>query len=329
MTVLRRSVFDIAAIALSVSLGVAAFSANVAARAQPPRTIRIIDPFPAGGSADILARVLAQQIGKTHGQNIIVENHPGASASIGYQLASRAAPDGGTLLIAADSLVVNPLLRHESYDALRDFVPICHLANSPLVFVVNSASPYHTIGDLVATAHVSPGQLTFAGLGPASSRRLQFEEFERATKVDMIFVPYPGGAPVINALLGSQVTVGLVNYSEAVSQLKAGSLRALATGAQRRIAPLPDVPTIAESGYSGYKADVWFGILAPARTANETIMKFAGWFSEALKAPEVNQKLQALGLYATGSCGADFDRFIRAQYEHYGRVVHDAHLEIR
>ena len=316
------------AVVFCLSIGVSTFAADGPVWAQSGSTIKIIDPFPAGGTADILARLLAQQIGTAHGQTMIVENHPGASASIGYELVSRAAPDGNTLILAANSIVVNPLLRKTNYDALKNFAPICYLANSPLVFVVDNSSPYHTIGDLIAAAHTNPGKLTFAGLGPASARRIQFEQFKRAAKVDMIFVPYPGGAPVVNALLGQQVTVGLVNYSEAVSQLKAGKLRALATGSITRIKPLPEVPTIAESGYSGYKADVWFGVLAPAKTADDTIIKYAAWFTEALKAPEVEKKLLTLGLSPVGSCGADYKNFIAKQYEEYGRVIHDANLKI-
>jgi tripartite-type tricarboxylate transporter receptor subunit TctC len=316
------------AVALGLSLGATIMTVDAPARSQPGKSITIIDPFPAGGTADILARLLAQHIGKAHEQTVVVENHPGASASIGYDLVSRAAPDGTTLVIAADSIVVNPLLRKSNYDPLKDFAPICYLANSPLVFVVESSSPYRSIGDLVAAAHANPGRLTFAGLGPASARRIQFEQFKRATNVDMIFVPYPGGAPVVNALLGQQVTVGLVNYSEAVSQLAAGKLRALATGAPTRIKPLPDVPTVAESGYSRYKADVWFGVLAPAKTPDDMIKKFAAWFTEALDAPEVQERLPSLGLAAVGLCGPDYTRFIDGQYQEYGRVIRDANLKL-
>ena len=326
MMVFNRHVSRIAGSAFSLAIAVAAIVPNEAARAQSG-LIKIIDPFPAGGTADILARLLAQQIGTAHGQNLIVENRPGASASIGYELVSRAAPDGKTLVIAADSIVVNPLLKKTDYGP-KDFAPICELATSPLVFVVDASSPYHTIGELINAARTSPGKLTFAALGPATSRIIQLEQFKRAANVDMTFVPFPGGAPVVNALLGHQVTVGLVNYSEAVSQLQAGTLRALATGSASRIPPLPNVPTMAESGLSNYKAEVWFGVFAPAKTADETTMRLAAWFTEALKAKEVQDKLLPLGLYSAASCGADFAKFVATQYEGYGRVIRDANLKV-
>ena len=328
MNFLCRRVFRIVSIVFVLSISVSIIRPGKPAQAQSGRTIKIIDPFPAGGTADILARLLAQQIGAAHGQNMIVENHPGASAAIGYELASRAPSDGNTILIAADSIVVNPLLKKSNYDAVKNFVPICYLASSPLVFVVDSSSPYHTIGDLIAAAHANPGKLTFAALGPATSRLIQFEQFKRATKVDMIFVPYPGGAPVVNALLSHQVTIGLVNYSEAVSQLKAGTLRALAAGSEARLQQLPNVPTVAESGYPGYKADVWFGIFAPAKTPENIVGNYSNWFAEALQAPEIEKKLLTLGLNTVGLCGVDYTTFILKQYEEYSRVIHDAHLRV-
>lgn len=326
MIFFNRHASRFAGFAFSLAIAVAAIVPNEATEAQSG-LIKIIDPFPAGGTADILARLLAEHIGTAHGQNLIVENRPGASASIGYELVSRAAPDGKTLIIGADSIVVNPLLKKTDYDP-KDFAPICELATSPLVFVVDASSPYHSIGELISAARASPGKLTFGALGPATARVIQLEQFKKAANVDMIFVPFPGGAPVVNALLGHQVTVGLVNYSEAVSQLQAGTLRALATGSASRIPPLPNVPTIAESGFSGYKAEVWFGVFAPAKTADETTTKLAAWFTEALKAPGVQDKLQPLGLYGTASCGADFAKFVDTQYGEYGRIIRDANLNI-
>ena len=255
MKILRRKCLQLAALSM-VLAGVTVLIGP--AWPQAGRPVRIIIPFPAGGSADVLARILGQQIGEANNQTVIVENHPGAGASIAYELTARAAPDGNTIVVAANSVVINPLLRKTNYDPVTSFEPICNLATSPMVFVVESTSPYKTIGDLIAAAHVKPGTLTLAALGPATTQHIAVEQFKRVTKADMIFVPYTGGAPVVNALLGQQVTAGLVNYSEAVSQIKAGKLRAIATSSSKRIKPLPDLPTVAESGYPGYE----FGSLA-------------------------------------------------------------------
>jgi tripartite-type tricarboxylate transporter receptor subunit TctC len=197
------------------------FSISIAVLGDPAwsqtgRPIRVIVSFPPGGSADVLARILGKQIGEANGQTVIVENHPGAGASIAYELTARAEPDGNTVVIAANSVVINPLLKKTNYDALTSYEAVCNLVNSPLVFVVNSVSPYQMIGDLVAAAHAKPGTLTLAALGPATTQHIGFEQFKRETKADIIFVPYSGGAPAVNALLGGQVTSALVNYSEAV-----------------------------------------------------------------------------------------------------------------
>ena len=196
------------------------------------------------------------------------------------------------------------------------------------MFVVNSASPYRTIGDLIAAAHAGPGRLTLAALGPATTQHIAFEQFKRAAKADIIFVPYSGGAPAVNALLGAQVTAALVNYSEAVGQLKAGTLRALATASSQRIKPLPEVPTVAESGYAGYEFWKLVGLLAPAKTPAASIAQLAGWFSAALKAPQVEAKLLELGLYPALVCGKDFSDFIRKRHDEYEAIIRAANIKV-
>jgi tripartite-type tricarboxylate transporter receptor subunit TctC len=325
MKILRRKCLQLAALTV-VLAGVAALIEP--AWPQAGRPIRIIIPFPPGGSADILARILGQQIGEANNQTMIVENHPGAGASIAYELTARAAPDGNTIVVAANSVVINPILRKTNYDPVTSFEPICNLATSPMVFVVNSASPYKTIGELIAAAHAKPGTLTLAALGPATTQHIAVEQFKRVTKADMIFVPYSGGAPVVNALLGQQVTAGLVNYSEAVQQIKAGKLQALATTSSKRIRPLPDLPTVAESGYPGYESEVWLGLLAPAKTPEKNIAQLVAWFTAALKTPAVEAKLLPLGLYPADSCGKEFSAFIKQKSEEYARIIHDANIKV-
>jgi tripartite-type tricarboxylate transporter receptor subunit TctC len=325
MKILRRKCLQLAALSV-VLAGVAALIGP--AWPQAGRPIRIIIPFPPGGSADILARILGQQIGEANNQTVIVENHPGAGASIAYELTARAAPDGNTIVVAANSVVINPLLRKTNYDSVTSFEPICNLATSPMVFVVNSASSYKTIGELIAAAHAKPGTFTLAALGPATTQHIAVEQFKRVTKTDMIFVPYSGGAPVVNALLGEQVTAGLVNYSEAVQQIKAGKLRALATASSKRIKPLPDVPTVAESGYPGYESEVWLGLLAPAKTPEKNIAQLVAWFTAAMKTPAVEAKLLPLGLYPADVCGKEFSAFVKQKSDEYARIIHDANIKV-
>jgi tripartite-type tricarboxylate transporter receptor subunit TctC len=294
---------------------------------QAARTIKIVVPFPAGGSADILARLLGEQIGKTQGPTVVIENRPGGGASIAYEAVARAAPDGNTLVINGNSLVINPNLRKVNYDPLTSFEPVCYLLSSPQVIVVNSASPYRTLGDLIAAARAKPGTLSMAGVGPGATQHIGIELFKRVARADLIYVPYSGGAPAINALLGEHVTSVLQNYSEVVEQVKAGKLRALAVTTTKRIEPLPDVPTVAELGFKDYDVEVWFGVVAPAKTPKEAVTQLSGWFTAAMQAPDVKPKLLNLGLYPVGMCGADFGAHIRKQYDEYGRVIREANIK--
>ena len=324
----RRDIFTITA-GLLAFLPILIAIPSEPAWSQGVKSIRIIVPFPPGGSADVLARILSNQITETSGQTVIVDNRPGAGASIAYELAARAAPDGNTLVIASNSVVINPLLKKTNYNALTSYEPVCNLVSSPLIFVVNNASPYRTIGDLVTEAHAKPGTLTLAALGPATTQHIAFEQFKLATKSEIIFVPYPGGAPAVNALLGQQVESALVNYSEAAEQIKAGKLRALATASGNRIKPLPDLPTVAESGYADYESEVWLGLLAPAKTSADKISQLAGLFVSAMKAPGIEAKLLALGLYPAALCGNDFTDFIHRKTKQYDRIVREANIKVQ
>jgi len=324
----RRDIFTITA-GLLAFLPILIAIPSEPAWSQGVKSIRIIVPFPPGGSADVLARILSNQITETSGQTVIVDNRPGAGASIAYELAARAAPDGNTLVIASNSVVINPLLKKTNYSVLTSYEPVCNLVSSPLIFVVNNASPYRTIGDLVTEAHAKPGTLTLAALGPATTQHIAFEQFKLATKSEIIFVPYPGGAPAVNALLGQQVESALVNYSEAAEQIKAGKLRALATASGNRIKPLPDLPTVAESGYADYESEVWLGLLAPAKTSADKISQLAGLFVSAMKAPGIEAKLLALGLYPAALCGNDFTDFIHRKTKQYDRIVREANIKVQ
>jgi tripartite-type tricarboxylate transporter receptor subunit TctC len=297
-----------------------------AARAQAPRTIKIVVPFPAGGSADILARVLGEQIGKASGPTLVVENRPGAGASIGYEVIAHAAPNGGTIGIISNSFVINPLVRKVGYEPFADFAPICHLVDSPQVIVVNASSPYQSLGDLIAAAHAKPGELTFAALGPAATQHIAVEQLKLMAKADFTYVPYAGGAPATTALLGGHVTAVLENYSEAIEQMRAGKLRALAVTTPARMPVLPDVPTVAESGYPGYTAQAWFGIAAPAKTPKEMLDGIAAAFTAALQAPDVKKKLLDIEMTPVGTCGAPFAADIQGAHDGYSKIIREAHI---
>jgi len=302
--------------------------ATSGASSQHGQAIRLVVPVPPGGAADILARNLAAQIGNSVGATLIVENRPGAGTVIGTETVARATPDGGTLLLNAPYILINPQLRKVNYDPLTSFEPVCHLVSSPGVFVVNSASPYRTLADLIEAARAHPGTLSVASAGPGTAQQIGIEMLKRAAGVSLMYVPYAGGAPAINDLLGGHITAVFAEYAPLAGHLKAGTLRAIATSASARIEQLPDVPTVAESGYRGYEVDLWWGLFAPAKTPPAALTKLASWFTEALRAPEVRTKLAAEGFIPAGVCADDFAAFLRRQYSELGRAIREAKITI-
>jgi tripartite-type tricarboxylate transporter receptor subunit TctC len=212
-----------------VAVAVLAFTlSGHGARSQAARTIKIVVPFAAGGVTDSMARLLAEQIGRTQGPTIVVEDRPGAGTVIGTEAVSRAAPDGNTVLIVGDSFVINAHVRKLTYDPLTSFEPICYLVQSPAVVVVNNTSPYRTLGDLLTAARAKPGELTMGASGPATAFQIAFGLLKHAANVNMIFVPYAGSAPAVSALLGEHVVSGIADYGVAAEHLRAGNARASA-----------------------------------------------------------------------------------------------------
>ena len=308
-------------------LSLATGTSDRAAWSQMAKTIKVVISVPPGGAIDLLVRVLADQIGKTHGQTIIVESRPGAGSIIAAEAVARAAPDGGTLLVNSNGMLINSKIRKVNFDPLTSYEPICHLVSSPLVIVVNSESPYRTLADLLDAARAKPAELSIASVGPLSTQHIAIERLKRLAKVDLTYVPFTGGAPAINALLGGHVTAVLQNYSEVREQLNAGKLRPLATPSGTRIEPLPDLPTIGESGYQNFEAEVWFGLVAPAKTPKETMSQLIDMFGTALQAPEVKAKLIVQALYPNAKCGANFAAHLRHQSDEYARVIRELNLK--
>ena len=291
------------------------------------RTIKIIVPSTAGGGADTLARLLGDQISRKQGQTVVVENRPGASNTIGTEAVARAAPDGNTVLVTTPEFVINAHLKKLNYDPLTSFESICYLVKSPQIIVVNAASPYRTLADLMNDARQKPGELTIASAGPASSPHIAIEALKHAAGVNVNFIPYQGSTPAVNALLGEHVTAVMASYPNVAELITTGKLRALATASAARVEPMPNVPTVAESGFKDFEADIWFGLVAPAKTPGEAISQLGAWFTAALKDPEVTPKLAAQGLFPVGTCGGDFAAFTNKQYDDYGRAIRDANIK--
>jgi tripartite-type tricarboxylate transporter receptor subunit TctC len=291
------------------------------ASAESARTIRLIVPVPPGASTDFVARLMAEYISRTYGVTLVVENRPGASGMIGTESVARAAPDGNTLLMTANTYLLDAQTRKANYHPVTDFAPICFLVHSPAVLVVSSALPYRTLADLFNAARAKPGELSMASVGPGSTFQMGFGMFTKAANINMIFVPFPGSAPAVNAALGSHVTSAFSGYAVVSEHVKAGTLRALAVATLKRIDPLPDVPTFDESGFKNLEVDNWFGVIAPEKTPKEMLTQLSGWFATAIQAPDVKAKLAIQGLYPVGMCGDEFGAFVRKRYDDYGEAI--------
>jgi len=295
---------------------------------QSGQTIRLILPFPPGGPADAMARLVAEQVGTSGGPTMVIESHPGAGTEIGTEYVFRSQPDGNTLGIISNSFIVLPLIRKLNYDPFTDFTPICKLASFPPLIVVNGASPYHTLADFISAAHAQPGILTLGTIGPATSTQLAFEMLKHKAKADITFVPFSGYTLAVQALLGQQITAAMADLSTLQGQIQTGKLRALATTAQTRIASLPDVPTVAESGYD-VTQEFFGGVIAPAKTPKQTISRLTDLFKTALQAPKIKDKFVSLGFFTGGECGADYAAILRKDYADYGQIIRDANLKMQ
>ena len=292
-------------------------------QASPP--IRLIVPYPPGGGIDVLARILADEIGRTQGQSIVIENRPGAGTEIGTEVVTRATPDGRTFLFNNNAIVILPHVRKVNYDLRTDLVGVCNAASTPTVMVVNANSPYRTLQDIVTAARAKPGELSY-GSAPAGLMNVAFEMLAHQGGFKATFVPFGGTPPALNAVLGEHITIGYVDYPAAAGHIAAGKLRAVAVGSRARIAELPDVPTIAESGFKGYEIEVWYALFAPAKTPGEVTSRVGGWFREAAVSPAIRGKLTAQGFNPSGQCGPEFAAYLKAEDEKFGQAVRDANI---
>jgi tripartite-type tricarboxylate transporter receptor subunit TctC len=289
----------------------------------PTKPVRLVVPFPAGGTTDILARAVAQKLSAAWGRQMIVDNRPGAGGNIGSDLVAKSAPDGYTLLMGTvGTHAINPsLYKNMPYDHVKDFAPVILVAGVPNVLVVNPSLPVHSVPELIAYAKANPGKLNFASSGNGTSIHLSGELFKAMTGVEMTHVPYKGSAPALTDLIGGQVQLMFDNLPSSLPFIKAGKLRALAVTSGARAAALPNLPTLAESGLPGFEASSWFGVLAPAGTPRDIVAKLNGAIAGWLASPEAKEKLLAQGAIAAGGAPDDFARHIGAETSKWAKVV--------
>ncbi len=290
------------------------------------KPMRIIVPFPAGGGADLWARVIAQKLGEAWGQNVIVDNRAGASGIIGTELASKAMPDGDTLLLGTTGThATNPVVfRKLPYDPIKDFAPITNFVDTPFMLVVHSSVPAKSVKELIALAKARPGQLTYASFGNGSSAHLAGELFKSMAKIDAVHVPYKGGAPAMIDLLGGHVSMMFNSLPAVVPQVKAGRLRGLAVASLQRANAAPDIPTFAEAGLPGVEAGSWYGVFAPAGTPSGVIAKLHSEIVNMLKLPDVQQRLILEGADPIGNSPAEFAAQVRGDLAKWGKVARES-----
>ncbi len=296
----------------------------------PTKPIRIVVPFPAGGTTDILARAVAQKLTETGGQPVVVDNRPGAGGNIGAELVAKSPPDGYTLLMGTvGTHAINPsLYARMPYDHQKDFAPVILVAGVPNVLVINPAVPANSVQELIAYGKANPGKLNFASSGSGTSIHLAGELFKTMSGVQMTHVPYKGSAPALADLLGGQVQLMFDNLPSALPQIKGGKLKALAVTSAQRASALPDVPTIAEAGLPGFEATSWFGLLAPAGTPKDVIAKLNGEVAKWLASPEAREKLASQGAIAAGKTPEDFTAHIVAETAKWQKVVKESGAKV-
>jgi tripartite-type tricarboxylate transporter receptor subunit TctC len=293
------------------------------AQSYPSRTIRLVVPFPAGGTTDILAREVAQKLTEVLGQAVVVDNRPGAAGNIGSDLVAKSAPDGYTLLMGTvGTHAINPSLYSKMpYDHVKDFAPVVLVAGVPNVLVVNPTLPVNSVADLIKLAKDKPGQINFASSGSGTSIHLSGELFKTMAGVDMTHVPYKGSSPALTDLIGGQVQIMFDNLPSALPQIKGGRLRAIAVTSLKRAPVLPDIPTINESGLPGFEASSWFGVLAPAGTPVAIVARINTEVNKWLQSAEAREKLLGQGAEAAGGSPERFANHIRAESEKWAKVV--------
>jgi len=317
-----RLIRAFASIACGIALSVTSGVTFAQAESYPNRPVRIIVPFPPGGTSDIMGRLMAEQLSKQLGQQFVVENKGGAGGVIGTTEAARAKPDGYTLLLSGigSNAILHGYSPKPSYDSKKDFIHISQLAAGPNVLVVNPAFPAKTFKEFIAYAKANPGKFSYGQVN-ASSGHLSSEFLKQAADIDIVGIPYRGGAPALNDVLANQVPGMFTNQDAAYPHVKSGKLRALVVTSAERNPLYPDVPTVAESGYPGFAAVSWTGLSAPAGTPQAIITKLETAMRKAFSQPEARERLESMGFVVVASTSKEYSHFVNQEIDHWIDVI--------
>ena len=302
-----------------------------AAQAQgwPSKPIRLIVPFPAGGGTDTIAREIANKL-TSRGYNFVIDNKPGSGGNLGVDAAAKAAPDGYTLVLGQTSnLAINPTLYSKlPYDPVKDLTPVSLVASSPLVIVAGSSTPYKTLSDVVKAAKDKPGAINYASSGNGTVSHLAGESFQKTAGIKLTHIPYKGASQGATDVIGGQVQLYISTVPTLIGHIKSGKMRPIAVTSLQRVQDLPQVPTVAESGYKGFESTTWFGILGPANLPKDVVSKLNADINAVLKEPDLRQKLVAQGADVTGSSPEQFATLIRDDIVRWGKLVKESGAKI-
>jgi len=292
------------------------------AQQYPSKTVRVVIPWPPGGSNDVVGRIVLQKVGELMGQQFIVDNRGGAAGSIGADVAAKAPPDGYTLMVHSTSHVGNAhLYKKLPYDTLKDFTGVALLAAQPGALTVHPSLPVKTVKDFIALAKNRPGTINYSSSGNGSAPHLSMALFVSMSGINIVHVPYKGGAPQVTALVSGETQASLATVSTVLVHVQSGRLRVLGVSSAKRTGTMPEVPTIAEAGVPGYEMSPWIGVFVPAATPRELIVRLNGEINRALKSPDVSQLLASQALDALGGTPEEFDARIKLDYEKYAKLI--------
>jgi tripartite-type tricarboxylate transporter receptor subunit TctC len=309
-------------------VAVACVPGAVMAQTYPSKPIRLVVPYSPGGGADNAARILAARLTTTLGQTVVIDNRPGGSGMIGAQAVAQAAPDGYTVLYDASAFAVNPALRKMAFDPAKDLVPVSLAVTVPNIFVVSPSAPYKTVQEFVDYARKHPGEVTYASYGAGSAAHLIGELLKNQAGIDLLHVPYKGGAPALTDLMGGQVNSYFANAASAMSYVKSGKLRALAVTSAKHMPAMPDVPTLAESGFKNFEVLEWNGFFVPKGTSKEVVDRLFKEIQSATTDPATRQKLQGLGVDPVGSSPEAFSKFVQAEMSRWAALVKSNNITV-
>lgn len=307
-----------------------ALVASSAAQVYPTRSIRFIAPFAAGGGSDLIARKLAQKLTESLGQSVVVDNRTGGSGVIGTDATAKAAPDGHTIMMTTPTFTVNPsLIGKLPYDPIRDFAPISLIATAPHLLAVHPSLPVKSVKDVVALAKARPEQLTFSSGSAGGSSHLSGELFNSIAKIKMTHIPYRGGGQAVIAIVSGEVSLGFVDLVSMLPHVKSGRVRSIALTSLKRSPILPELPTIAESGYPGFQSGIWYGVIAPARTPPEVIARLNSDLVKIVRSPDFLESLKAEGADPVASTPDYFGEFIRKEIARWEKVIKAANISVQ